>query len=322
MKIDLSSKDDKELIADLMTLNRSERQVALEIIPYLVEVHELKLQLMAGYTNLYDFCREVLGYDRHKAFKRAKVASTVSFFPELVPFLASGELSETQIAVMAPKLTQANFEVAVEKVKGRSKRETEFFMAAIDCEGNIINPDPMVSVTVTLKRDVLEKLERVREIMGQNRSDRGMGSLLEEIAEFYIEANDPMLKAERAEVRRVKREESKNLRSGEQLPPQKVEYARVNSPEIKMEPSRYIPAEVRHAVMARDQGCCSYVGPDGKRCGARGMLEFDHVKPFALGGNHQISNIRVVCRAHNGLAAEAIFGKKFMDEKIGVQRLK
>ena len=45
-------------------------------------------------------------------------------------------------------------------------------MASIDCEGNVINPDPMVSVTVTLKREVLEKLERVREIMGQTRRDR------------------------------------------------------------------------------------------------------------------------------------------------------
>jgi 5-methylcytosine-specific restriction endonuclease McrA len=46
------------------------------------------------------------------------------------------------------------------------------------------------------------------------------------------------------------------------------------------------------------------------------MLEFDHVKPYALGGAHEVSNIRVVCRAHNGLAAEAIFGKKFMEQKI------
>jgi hypothetical protein len=262
------------------------------------------------------------------------VASTISFFPELVPLLESGELSETQIAVMAPRLTQANFEVATQNLKGRSKRETEFFMASIDCEGNVINPDPMVSVTVTLKRDVLEKLERVREIMGQTRRDRGMGSLLEEIAEFYIEANDPVKKAERAEVRRVKREENKNLRSHEQLPIansekmrsgeqiERGEFARVSSPENKEEPSRYIPAEVRHAVMMRDGGCCSYVGPDGKRCGARGMLEFDHVKPFAWGGRHEVSNIQILCSAHNGFAAEAIFGKNFMDEKIRVQRLK
>jgi 5-methylcytosine-specific restriction endonuclease McrA len=174
----------------------------------------------------------------------------------------------------------------------------------------------MVSVTVTLKREVLEKLERVREIMGQTRRDRGMGSLIEEIAEFYIEANDPVRKAERAEVRRVKRDESKNLRSGEQVPSKATEYAQVESPDDRQDRSRYIPAAVSHAVMIRDEGCCSYVGSDGKRCGARGMLEFDHVKPFALGGRHEASNIQILCKTHNRLAAEAIFGREFMEQKV------
>ena len=171
---------------------------------------------MAGYTNLYDFCQKVLGYDRHKAYKRAKVASTISFFPELVPLLASGELSETQIAVMAPRLTQANFEVAVENLKGRSKRETEFFMASIDCEGNIINPDPMVSVTVTLKRDVLEKLERVREIMGQTEEIAGWAHYLRRLRSSI---SKPMILSKKPKGLRcaeLNAKRAKNLRSGEQ----------------------------------------------------------------------------------------------------------
>ena len=87
-------------------------------------------------------------------------------------------------------------------------------------------------------------------------------------------------------------------------------------PNDKQDRSRYIPAEVRHAVMMRDGGCCSYVGPDGKRCGARGMLEFDHVKPFALGGTHEASNIQIFCKAHNGLAAEAIFGRDLWSKRF------
>ncbi|MDE0221994.1 MAG: HNH endonuclease, partial [Spirochaetaceae bacterium] len=66
--------------------------------------------------------------------------------------------------------------------------------------------------------------------------------------------------------------------------------------------SRYIPAAVRREVWRRDQGCCTYVDPhSGRRCGSRYRLEIDHIKPFALGGATELSNVRLRCRAHHKL---------------------
>jgi hypothetical protein len=45
--------------------------------------------------------------------------------------------------------------------------------------------------------------------------------------------------------------------------------------------SRHIPAEVRRTVWTRDGGACAFRAKDGRRCGARGFLEFHHVQPFA-----------------------------------------
>jgi 5-methylcytosine-specific restriction endonuclease McrA len=62
--------------------------------------------------------------------------------------------------------------------------------------------------------------------------------------------------------------------------------------------SRHIPAAVRRAVWARDEGRCAFIGSRG-RCTERGFLEFHHVLPFADGGAAVVENIQLRCRAHN-----------------------
>lgn len=58
----------------------------------------------------------------------------------------------------------------------------------------------------------------------------------------------------------------------------------------------------------------------GIRCPATHGLEFDHIKPFALGGESLESNLRLTCKPHNLLNAENAFGKEFMKQCF--QRLK
>ena len=48
--------------------------------------------------------------------------------------------------------------------------------------------------------------------------------------------------------------------------------------------SRHVAADVKRAVWKRDDGQCTYESESGRRCEARGNLQFDHVKEFARGG--------------------------------------
>ena len=77
-------------------------------------------------------------------------------------------------------------------------------------------------------------------------------------------------------------------------------------------PGRYIPAEVRREVWKRDGGRCTWVGPDGKRCGSRYQLEFDHLRPYALGGPPTAANLTLHCRPHNLHGARELFGAQHM----------
>jgi hypothetical protein len=79
--------------------------------------------------------------------------------------------------------------------------------------------------------------------------------------------------------------------------------------------SRYIPADVKRAVVRRDQCQCAYVSPNGRRCEARKRLEFDHEVPVARGGESTVANVRLRCRAHNQYEAERTYGVEFMRRK-------
>src|SRR6185369_11722554 len=72
--------------------------------------------------------------------------------------------------------------------------------------------------------------------------------------------------------------------------------------------SRYVPMQIRREIHARDGGRCAYVARDGRRCSARGFIQFDHLKPFAWRGASDALNLRLLCKAHNLLHARKYFG--------------
>ena len=76
--------------------------------------------------------------------------------------------------------------------------------------------------------------------------------------------------------------------------------------------SNSIPAEVKRAVFERDGGCCAFVGKNGRRCGSRWQLEYNHVPPLAKGGKSTVEGVELDCRRHNIYEAEQVFGREYM----------
>ena len=85
--------------------------------------------------------------------------------------------------------------------------------------------------------------------------------------------------------------------------------------------SRNIAKPVKDEVWDRDRGRCAYEAPGGRVCGARANLEFDHVRPWALGGaSDATGNIRLLCRTHNDLEARRAFGGALVDAAAARRR--
>ncbi|HXH29652.1 MAG TPA: HNH endonuclease signature motif containing protein [Bacteriovoracaceae bacterium] len=81
--------------------------------------------------------------------------------------------------------------------------------------------------------------------------------------------------------------------------------------------SRYIPVSTKREILERSSHRCEHTFLNGKRCEERRFLEFDHVTPYALGGDRSLSNLRVLCRNHNQWKAQKTFG----GDKVGLQGL-
>lgn len=82
-----------------------------------------------------------------------------------------------------------------------------------------------------------------------------------------------------------------------------------------------ITAAVKREVNERDQGQCAFVNDAGQRCPARSGLEYEHVpakgRAELEGGTTTITarEVQLLCRAHNQLRAERLYGAEFMRHK-------
>jgi len=145
------------------------------------------------------------------------------------------------------------------------------------------------SLRVTLDADCKKDLESLTELLSHKIPGGDLRAVLREAIRCGLEKH--------------------GNRKGAKAPAQK------RDPKVNSEPpGKYIPTAVRRAVWERDGGCCSWTGPDGRRCGSRWQLEFDHIHPVALGGASTVDGLRLICRAHNMLHAEQVFGREHMEK--------
>ncbi|HEU4364393.1 MAG TPA: HNH endonuclease signature motif containing protein, partial [Candidatus Krumholzibacteria bacterium] len=109
----------------------------------------------------------------------------------------------------------------------------------------------------------------------------------------FLEKHDPSARRERREQRNQK---TKARQRGADKPPvPQQRRTNENAPEA----ARHIPTHVRDQVFLRDKGRCSYIGPGGRRCGSRYVLQIDHIQPVARGGASTADNLRLLCAYHN-----------------------
>jgi hypothetical protein len=141
---------------------------------------------------------------------------------------------------------------------------------------------------VTVSRRLLEKLEAARDALSHARPDASTNELLE--------AGLDLLLADCAK------------RKGLGSKPRKERRAAKDD---------HIPAEVRRAVLTRDEGKCQWSLQCGGICGSTRRVQLDHRHAKARGGPPTIENLRVLCAFHNDLAARLEYGDELMDHYTG-----
>jgi 5-methylcytosine-specific restriction endonuclease McrA len=161
---------------------------------------------------------------------------------------------------------------------------------------------------VTVSKRFMEKLEAARDALSHSHPGADAEAILEAGLDLLLE------RAAKRNCTRPKactRPEAEKVAREDQL--DEEQRGRNDQPRKQSKNPRFIPAAVKREVWIRDGGSCQFRLENGELCGSTHRLQFDHVRPVALGGESTVGNIRLACAPHNLLAARRAFGDALMD---------
>lgn len=306
----LSRLTNDELIARLKAKVKAERETLVDILDCLREVELRKLYLERGYSSLFAFVTQELGYSESAALRRIDAMRLGHALPEVNEKIKEGVVNLSTIGKLSQFIRQKEkineTRIPVEekkallaKIEGQSARATESFFITLAPETlpeKLEKARPLTEEFTELKiivsKDFITKLDRVRELHGHIEAAATRAQLMEYVMDFYLKKKDPAMKEHKEIVKKPM-----------ELPPTRRWTER----------SRNIPQAVRREVFKRNAYQCSFTDlRTGRRCESRHRLEIDHQIPFAMGGSHTLQNLTVLCSAHNKLAAVKQLGPEKM----------
>jgi 5-methylcytosine-specific restriction endonuclease McrA len=127
----LCSVPDRELIARLEELRRTERDTSVDVLHHLNEIERRSLHLRLGYPSLFAYCTGHLRYSESAAARRVQAARCLLRFPRLGPLLQSGEINLMTLGLVANLLTEATLDAWLDRIRGKTQREVEAVAATV-----------------------------------------------------------------------------------------------------------------------------------------------------------------------------------------------
>jgi hypothetical protein len=273
---------------------------------------------------MFVYCVERLHMSKAEAYLRITVARASRRHPVLLEMLADGRMHLSGIETIAKHLTDDNRDRVLARAAGLSQRKIDELAAELAPKPDV--PDRIRKLPARPAEQTPAPSAQLR-TYGVAKEVRSPAvppakSTLAALAparykvEFTagVELRDKLDRL-RAEVPGADLATLVEICVTEKLERiEKRRFAKTDKPRKSVADSdttptsRYIPAAVRREVRERDGDQCTFVSADGKRCSARGQLEFDHVHVFGKRGDHSVENLRLRCRAHNLMDAEREYG--------------
>jgi 5-methylcytosine-specific restriction endonuclease McrA len=310
----------------LAVLLRCELGAMADFLVALADFDRQRLWVQLGHASVFYYLHRDLKLSKGAAHYRKVAARLIQEFPEVVAPFREGKLCITTVVELAKVITPENSAEVLPRFFYLSKQEAKAVAVEI-CPAAVVPRREVVTQVVTefprvatfqldetplthfveaapqavpiqfepltpnlqrlhltVSKQFIDKLEAARK--GQGHAQPGAS------AEKVIEAALDLLLAQQAKRR-----------------------AEVKQPRIHPRPSKngHIPAAVRREVWSRDEGKCTWPLDSGGICGSTTRLEIDHVVPRARGGASTVDGCRLLCAAHNQLAARQVYGDEWMD---------
>ena len=317
----------REWSSRIVDLVRREYVALSDLLLALAEFDRMAAYRELGFATLFDYLHREVGLSRGSAYYRQVGARLVQRFPEVLEPIRDGRLCITSVIELAKVMTESNRHEVLPRFFHCSRQEAKQMVVEIRPAETIpmrtvvtripdrlpvlvpIDPVSIDPVSIDPRPEGVQPVEpdtthpeRARTVVeplsvGANRIhitvSRGFVDLLKRA------------KAGQSHVQPGATDEDV-LRTALELLVEKQERRTAS-----------VPAAVKRAVRARDEGRCQWKLASGGICGSTVRLEIDHVVPRGMGGESTVENCRVLCQAHNLEAARHAYGEWVVDRYAG-----
>lgn len=291
----LSTKADSTLLDEVKDLVRKEKEIIIEVIEYLKEIEIRKLHLARGYSSMFVFATEFLGYSEAEAHIRIQAARLTQLLPEVTALIETGEMT---LSVAATTQTHFRKENLRRKEKGQAaltiqeKREVLDLVSGSsrrEAEQNLnihFAQQSAKSLHFHASPELQEKIERLMGLMAHKNFERDLGKMVEILVD-----------------QELAKYEKRNSLSEKNMAMTHVEHLAQSSGVSYR--SLYIPQKTRSLVWAKYKGKCTFTDPTTRRaCESRHGIQIDHCHPFSKGGIGAVQNLTLLCANHNRWKAD------------------
>ena len=261
---------DQDLLKSTKALVSREREILTEVLKHLREIDRRRLFSSLGYKSLFEYAVRELSYSEDQAYRRLNAMRMLKEMPELEKQIENGNLSLSALSVAnslfkAEKCSVNRKREVLTALEGKSRREAE----KIVLECTTLPKEALRPEAIRIRSETLEFCL----IMAKEFEEK-----LEKVKGLLAHSHPGI--------------------STSQLFAKLCDDFLANDDKKKTAPPRKAAsfAQIKRDVWQKAQGRC-------EKCGSQHALQYDHIKPRAIGGDNSRQNLRLLCRNCNQRAA-------------------
>ena len=266
---------DKTLILDTKHLVSQEREITLKLLHHLKEIERRRLFSELKYGSMFEYLVKGLGYSEPAANRRLHASRLLKDLPQIEEKIADGSLNLTNLSLIGQLFKNENIQDKTEKIEILEKIENT---TKRECEKELLKhtqntPPPKENIKqvnsdlhvmkLNLKEETVILFNEIKSVLSHNRLSN------DEMMNRIFKIALPIIKNKKFKLN-----------------------AKFTTPAASPSITRYVPNIIKKQVYARDDGKCT-------KCNGSYKLEYDHIKPYAMGGESSLKNLRLLCFSCN-----------------------
>ena len=205
--VNLKTISDDQLIDDLKSLALQERKIQKQIILHIVEIDRRKLYLTKGFSSLFEYLTDFIGFSRGTAQRGIDAARLSYDVPEVIDHIEEGSIKLSQVSLL-----QQSFREVHAKTKTKVSQEIKKDLVAELIDKSVIESqvvvkqrldielkqapkiqhqkDESVRLEITLSKSQWQKLEKMRQLLSNSVPDGTWDKVLEYVSDKVIQQKD------------------------------------------------------------------------------------------------------------------------------------